>query len=301
MNQFGGVEAGGTKFICAVGKGPEEIVEEVQFPTTTPEESIGRVIDFFRRHSKKLTAVGIGSFGPADPDPSSPTYGYITSTPKKRWSNVDFAGIVTDSLGLPVNFDTDVNAAALGEYCWGAAKGLDSFIYLTIGTGIGGGGVINNRLMHGLIHPEMGHILIPHDRDRDPFPGRCPYHGDCLEGLACGPAIEERWKTKPQELPPDHEAWELEANYIALALVNYICTLSPRRIILGGGVMKQEFLFDMIRPRVKELLKDYLLADEILKHIDEYIVPPALGGRAGVLGAMALARQVGQPAAGLFL
>ncbi len=177
-----------------------------------------------------------------------------------------------------------------GEFRWGAAQGLDTFVYLTIGTGIGGGGLVRGSLLHGLIHPEMGHIRVPHDRQADPFAGACPYHGDCFEGLANGPAIEQRWGTRGELLPPDHPAWALEARYIALALTSYICTLSPQRIILGGGVMKQAQLFAMVRQQVQQLLNGYVQSPEILQRIDRYIVPPALGDKAGVLGAIALAQ-----------
>lgn len=294
MHVVGGIEAGGTKFVCAVGSGPDDIRAEQRFPTTTPDETIGRAVDFFRTHGSELAAIGIASFGPVDPDPSSPTYGYITSTPKPRWANTDFVGAVQQALSVPVGFDTDVNGAALGEHRWGAAQGLDTFIYLTIGTGIGGGGMVGGQLMHGLIHPEMGHIRLPHDQEADPFPGICPFHGDCLEGLASGPALDERWGQPAHTLPSDHPAWPLEAHYLALALVNYICTLSPQRIILGGGVMNQPQLFLLVRTKVQELLNGYVQALEILDHIDRYIVPPMLGERAGVLGAIALAaREVG--------
>lgn len=288
----GGIEAGGTKFVCAVGSGPDDIRDEVRFPTTSPEETIDRAVQFFQdqqtRHGE-LSAIGIASFGPVDPNPASPTFGYITSTPKPGWQNSEFAGRVHRALGVPVGFDTDVNVAALGEARWGAAQGLDSFIYLTVGTGIGGGGLIRGQMMHGLIHPEMGHIRPPHDRQADPYPGCCPFHGDCLEGLASGPAIEERWGQPADSLPADHPAWPLEADYLGLALASFICTLSPQRIILGGGVMEQEQLFPLIRDRVQQLLADYIQAPEILQEIDRYIVPPALGNQAGVLGAMALA------------
>ena len=287
---FGGIEAGGTKFNCIVAAGPHDIASHARIPTTTPQETLARVIAFFRECASPLRAIGIGSFGPVDPDPRSPTFGYITSTPKPGWQNTDFAGAIRRALNVPVAFDTDVNAAAYGEYVWGAAQGLHTFIYYTIGTGVGGGGMLDSRLMHGLIHPEMGHVFLPHDRSRDPYPGRCPYHGDCFEGLASGPAIAERWGADPQTLPPDHPAWALEADYIALALANTICMLSPQRIILGGGVMEQHFLFPMIRARVRTLLNGYIVHDAILTRIDEYIVPPALGGQAGVLGAVALAR-----------
>ena len=197
--------------------------------------------------------------------------------------------------GVPVGFDTDVNVAALGEWRWGAAQGLDTFLYITVGTGVGGGGLSNGRMMHGLLHPEMGHILIPHDRQADPFPGHCPFHGDCLEGLISGPAIEERWGVPGETLPPDHPAWVLEAHYLALACVNFICTLSPQRIILGGGVASQLHMFPLIRREVQALLAGYIQAKEITTNdIESYIVPPALGARAGVLGAIALAEQVAQ-------
>ncbi len=291
MSLFGGIEAGGTKFVCAVGTGPDDIRAEVRFPTTTPEETIRQAVEFFRQQPEPVVAIGIGSFGPVDPDTGSPTYGWITSTPKPGWQNTDLRGAIANALGVPVAFDTDVNAAALGEYTWGAARGLDTFIYLTVGTGIGGGGMVGGRLLHGMIHPEMGHIRVPHDRAADPFEGICPYHGDCLEGLASGPALERRWGCRGEELAPDHSAWELEAEYLAYGLATFICTLSPQRLILGGGVMAQERLFPLIREKVQRLLGGYVQSPAILERIDSYIVPPALGNRAGVLGAIALAQQ----------
>ena len=286
---YGGIEAGGTKCVCAIGTGPDDL-RETRFPTTTPGETIDRAIAFFREQYQALAAIGIGSFGPIDLQPNSSSYGFITTTPKPGWANVDLAGAIKRALNVPVGFDTDVNAAALGEHRWGAAQGLDSFIYLTIGTGIGGGGLASGKLLHGLIHPEMGHILLQHDRARDPFPGSCPFHGDCFEGLANGPAIEKRWGQRGETLLIDHPAWALEAHYIALALMSYVCTLSPQRIILGGGVMEQAELFPMIRREVQQLLNDYVQSPEILDHIDHYIVSPGLGKRAGVLGAIALAQ-----------
>ncbi len=295
MNNFvGGIEAGGTKFVCAVGSGPEDFRAEVRFPTTTPEETINRAIDFFRQQQEihgQLTAIGIGAFGPLDPNPQSPTFGYITSTPKPGWKNTDFGGVIQRALNLPVSFDTDVNGAALGEGRWGAAKKLDTFIYMTIGTGIGGGVMAGGQLLHGLVHPELGHVRLPHDWQIDPYKGHCPYHGDCFEGLAAGPAIGERWGQPATHLPTDHAAWELESHYIALALVDYICTLSPQRIILGGGVMEQPQLFPLVRRKVLELLNGYVQSPAILQNIETYIVPPQLGNRAGVLGAFALAQQ----------
>jgi fructokinase len=293
MSLYGGIEAGGTKFVCAVGSGPEDVQAKVRFPTTTPDETIGKTLAFFQEQAEKETmdAIGIASFGPVDPNPDSPTYGYITTTPKPGWANTDISGRISRALNIPVGFDTDVNGAALSEHRWGAAQGLDTFIYLTIGTGLGGGGLVNGQPLHGLVHPEMGHIRIPHDWEADPFPGTCPYHGDCLEGMAAGPALEKRWGQRAETLPPDHPAWALEAHYLALALVNFVTTLSPQRIILGGGVMKQLQLFPLIRQEVQALLNNYVQAPEILKQIDEYIVPPALGDLAGVLGAIALAQE----------
>ncbi len=288
---YGGIEAGGTKFVCAAGTGPDDIREITRIPTTTPDETIAKVVEFFSQPSiRNLAGIGIGSFGPIDLNPASPTWGYITSTPKTGWKQTDLAGKIEQALRAPVKFDTDVNAAALGEKAWGAAKGLDNFIYLTVGTGIGGGAMVNGQLLHGLTHPEMGHILVPHNRERDPYLGGCPYHGDCLEGLASGEAMRIRWKKPAEELPPDHQGWALEADYLAAGLMNFICTLSPERIIIGGGVMKQERLLPMVRKYLSDILIDYIDHPAITKNIDTFIVPPALGEEAGVLGAIALAK-----------
>jgi fructokinase len=292
MNElFGGIEAGGTKFVCAVGSGPNDIQALTQFPTTTPQETLERVVDFFQEQQRKanIAAIGIGTFGPVNLDPDSAKFGYITTTPKPGWSDANFKGIVEDRLKLPVAIDTDVNAAALGENRWGAAQNLHTFLYLTIGTGIGGGGMADGRLLHGLTHPEMGHIRIPHDWKADPFPGTCPYHGDCFEGLAAGPSLQKRYGVRGETLPEDHPAWSLLAGYISLALNNFICTLSPQCIILGGGVMDQDHLLRSIRKNTQSLLNKYVSAPEILEDIDNYIVRPQLRGKAGVLGAIALA------------
>jgi fructokinase len=288
---FGAIEAGGTKFVCGVGTGPEDL-STIQFPTTTPDATLANAIQFLREESKgELKAVGIGSFGPIDLHRTSLTFGYVTSTPKAGWQNYNLAGTVRDALAVPVGFDTDVDAAALGEARWGAAQNLTDFIYLTVGTGIGGGAIINGRVLHGLVHPEMGHIRVPHDLAKDPYPGGCPYHGDCLEGLASGPAMQARWGTAAQHLPGDHAAWTLEAHYLALGLVNWVLTLSPQRIVLGGGVLRQEQLFPRIRQELGELLNGYVRAPEVTRDLDQYVVPPRLGGRAGVLGGLVLAEQ----------
>jgi fructokinase len=290
---FGGIEGGGTKFICAVGTSPEDIRREERFPTTTPAETLEKAVAFFKQVETdfgKLSALGFACFGPLDPEPASPTFGFILPTTKPNWSNANVVGMLKSAFDIPIAFDTDVNGAALGEWTWGAARGLDTFLYLTIGTGVGGGGLVNGRLLHGLLHPEMGHILLPHDRARDPFEGICPFHMDCFEGLASGPAIEKRWGQKAETLPPDHPAWGLEAHYIALALSALIVTLSPQKIILGGGVMGQTFLFPMIQQKVKEILNGYVQSPSVGDHISDYIVPPGLGSRSGMLGAIALAQ-----------
>ena len=293
-NVFGAIEAGGTKFVCAVGNNPADLVT-TQLPTASPEVTTARAIDFLREHSGgRLQAVGIGSFGPVDLCPSSPTFGHITSTPKLSWQNFNFVGTVRAALGVPVGFDTDVDAAALGEARWGAAQSISDFMYLTVGTGIGGGAIVNGQVLHGLLHPEMGHIRIPHDRQRDPYTGCCPFHYDCLEGLACGPAIQERWGIPAPELPTDHPAWALEAHYLALGLANWVCTLSPMRIVLGGGVMQKHWLFPLIRSELVRLLNGYVQSRELTENVDEYVVPAKLGNRAGIAGALALAEEAYQ-------
>ena len=286
------IEAGGTKFVCAVGSGPQDIRAETRFPTTTPTETLARTVAFFQEQQAAhgpLAALGIGAFGPVDLNPASPTYGYVTTTPKPGWANTNLGSALGHALDLPVGFDTDVNVAALGEWHWGAGQGLDNFIYLTIGTGVGGGALVNGQLVHGLVHPEMGHILLQRDPARDPFPGGCPFHGHCFEGMANGPALEKRWGRRAETLPLDHPAWALEAHYIAQGLVSLICTLSPQRVILGGGVMEQTQLFPFVRQEVQRLLNGYVSSPSILEHIDDYIVPPGLGNRAGISGAFALA------------
>ena len=274
MPVFGAIEAGGTKFICGAGTGPEDL-QTIEIPTTTPDKTVAAAVAWLRGHAPQ--AVGIGSFGPVDVNPESPAWGYITSTPKAGWQNFNFAGTVHKALGVPVYFNSDVNAAVLGEARWGAAQGVLNCLYLTIGTGIGGGAILSGCLLHGASHPEMGHIRIPHDS----FPGVCPFHGDCLEGLASGPAMEARWGKPATELPADHPAWAIEAGYLAAAIANFTCILSPELVLLGGGVMQQAALFPMIRSEVGRVLAGYVTVPDIQ--------PPGLGQRAGVLGALALA------------
>ena len=282
---FGGVETGGSTWECAVGTGPDDVRATETIPTTTPEQTIGRAVAFFEREGP-VEAIGIGSFGPLDSDVSSPTWGYITTTPKPGWAHTDVAPEIRRRLAIPVAFDTDVNAAALGEHRWGAARGVDTFCYVTVGTGIGGGAMVAGELLHGLAHPEFGHMRIPHDRAADPFDGVCPYHGDCWEGLASAPAIEARWGRPAEELDDD-AVWELEARYLALGLVSVVSVLSPQLIVVGGGVMRRPGLLTLVRREVAAFLNGYTQAGSIEL--------PALGARAGVLGAIALAQ--GQPGA----
>lgn len=293
MTLYAGIEAGGTKFECILGSGPDAIVAEERIVTTTPAETIGRVLAFFRRHAGRypVAALGIGSFGPVDLAPVSPTYGCITSTPKAGWARVDLCTPLREALRVPVVFDTDVNAAALGEHCWVRENRLlDPLLYVTIGTGIGVGAIVNGKPVHGLVHPEAGHMLLPHDRRVDPFAGVCPYHGGCWEGLASGPALEARWGRRGETLPADHPAWALEAHYLAAGIANLIYCLSPRRVVVGGGVMQHPGLMERVRVETQRALAGYLQCDRIIHDIDQLIVPPALGARSGVLGALALAR-----------
>ncbi len=288
---YGGIEAGGTKFVCMIASSTRKIYASARFPTTTPQETLGDCIAFFKGHSRKypISALGIGSFGPLDLDPDSPAHGFITTTPKQQWSDTGITRIMEAGLDVPVVLDTDVNAAAFAEYVWGGERKFDPLLYITIGTGIGGGCVVRGEPIRGLIHPEMGHLRIPHDREMDPFEGICPFHKNCFEGLASGPAMQARWGLPAEKLPGDHPAWDLEALYIAYALVNLMLSFSPCRIVLGGGVMSRAGLFPKIRTRVKELLAGYLYPPEVLQQIDEIIIPPALKAKSGILGAIALA------------
>jgi fructokinase len=289
---YAALEAGGTKFLCAVGTGPDDLRDQTRFPTTDPEETIAQVIAFFQPHLPELRALGIASFGPLDLDPASATYGRITDSTKPGWTNVDMFATLKDALGLPAALDTDVNGALFGEATWGAARGLQNAIYLTVGTGVGGGALVNGQLVHGLLHPEMGHVRLPHDKEVDPFPGVCPFHGDCLEGLASGPAIQARWGRPAEELSPDHPAWELEARYLGLACSNLAVLFSPQRIILGGGVMKKGGLIERVRAEFADSIGGYIRSPVVLERLDTFIVPPGLGDRSGLLGALALARDL---------
>lgn len=313
---YGGIEAGGTKFICAFGTGPADLLFK-RIETTTPQKTIEEVIKFFQPYTieeadRRLAAIGIASFGPLDLNKESPRYGYITNTPKPGWRDVNLAGIISDALGTPVAIDTDVNGAALGEQEWGAAQGLKAFVYVTLGTGIGGGGIINGDLMHGLAHPEMGHIRIPRDNnEKRGFRGSCKFHKNdlrnnssfsCWEGLASGASMQQRWGKPPEEILENdkdyNRAWNLEANYIAIGIYNLICTLSPQRIILGGGIMNHANLLEKVQKKVEKLLNKYVAALDSTEKISRCLIRPALVdlksniSLSGVLGAIVLAKRL---------
>ncbi|MCJ7843221.1 ROK family protein [Lederbergia sp. NSJ-179] len=285
---LGAIEAGGTKFVCAVGNEDGTLIERIQLDTLTPEKTIPLVIEFFKKHD--IDALGIGSFGPVDIDKNSATYGNITSTPKPGWKDYPFLQTLKEVLHVPMEFNTDVNAAALGEVMLGAAQDVDSCLYITVGTGVGAGAVVQGELLQGLSHPEMGHILVKRHVD-DEYEGFCPYHRDCLEGMAAGPAIEKRWGKKGIDLQDQQKVWEIEAYYLAQALMQFILIVSPKKIIMGGGVMKQKQLFPLIQKKVQELLNGYVAVPQITEEMDQYIVPPALGDNAGITGALMLAKR----------
>lgn len=287
---IGGIEAGGTKMVCAVAEAEKngacpKIIDRISLPTGQPKETLTEIIDYFKK--REIEALGIGCFGPVDLDRDSDMYGHITKTPKPGWENCNMVGVFREALQVPVGFDTDVNGAVLGEVTWGAAQGCGNAIYITIGTGVGVGVYSNGALLHGLVHPEAGHMLLQ-KHPKDTYKGRCPYHPNCVESLASGPAIEERWGKKAAELADRSEVWEMEAYYIAQAVTNYIVTYSPQKIILWGGVMHQEQLFDMVRTGVKEMLHGYIHHEMVEEKIEQYITAPALGENPGILGAIRL-------------
>lgn len=285
--KLGALEAGGTKMVCAIGDETGKIYDQVSIPTETPDVTIPKLIEYFEKNT--VDALGIASFGPVELDPKAPNYGYITTTTKVAWRNFDMAGSFARALKCPIGFDTDVNGSVLGEVTFGQARGKSCVIYLTIGTGVGAGIYIEDKLLHGMLHPEAGHVLIE-KRNGDAYAGKCPYHRNCLEGLAAGPAIEERWGKKAVDLADKTEVWQLEANYIAQALTGYVLTLSPEMIILGGGVMHQKQLFPLIRAKVTEFLGGYIQAEE-LRDMDHYIVPASLHDDQGIMGCLELARR----------
>ncbi|MEE4194980.1 MAG: ROK family protein [Anaerolineae bacterium] len=292
MTIYGAVEGGGTKFNCLVATDKDHILAETRIPTTRPEETMKAVVDFFAKfeeeHDQKIASIGVACFGPVDLNQQSPTYGCITTTPKPDWAKAPILAPLKERFDVPMDFEVDVNGAAIGEHTWGAAQGLTDFVYYTIGTGIGGGAMVGGKMLHGLMHAEMGHQYMP-QVEGDDYPGYCPFHGHCFEGVATGPSLADHWGKPAQEFGIDHPAWELEAEYIAIAMSNTVCMLSPQRIILGGGVMNQLHLFPMIREKTINRLAGYIQRPEILEGIDNFIVPPGLGNYAGMMGALAMA------------
>lgn len=284
--RIGALEAGGTKMVCAIGDENGALLKRIVLPTKTPENTIPDIISFFQQ--EEIEALGIGCFGPLNLDKQSREYGTITSTPKIAWQQYPIADTFSKALNVPIALDTDVNAAALGEAAWGAAKGDQVVLYITIGTGVGVGVCIENKLLHGLVHPEAGHILLNKRKD-DPYEGSCPFHKNCMEGLASGPAIEGRWGDKAENLSDNEYVWEMEADYIASAIANFVLLYSPNRIILGGGVMHQVRLYPMIREKVKQYLNGYITHRLLQEEMDAYIIPPVLGDDAGIKGALKLA------------
>lgn len=293
QGQFIGIEAGGTKFVLGYGTCPDDLQGRISIPTEDPETTMKAVVNYIKDVQKKtkILAIGAAVFGPMDPNPKSPTFGYITTTPKLGWTHYNFVGRLKQDFDLPVGFDTDVNVAAMAEYTWGAAQGLSDFLYITVGTGIGAGGMVNGQLLHGHAHPEMGHILIPHDKQLDPFEGVCPYHKDCLEGLASGPAMKARWKVDSAlDLADTHKAWDLEAHYLGVALSTYTMCLAPQKIVMGGGVMRHPNLIERIKPKLTQALGGYIKTPAVTRDLDRYISLPGLVENSGVCGAIALAK-----------
>lgn len=282
---LGAIEAGGTKFVLAVGNEKGEITEKISIPTRTPEETMPEIYDFFKK--RDISALGIGCFGPLELNKDKENYGYITSTPKLAWADYDILGNLKKNLNVPVEISTDVSGAALGEITFGDYEKENTLLYITVGTGIGGGYVIDGKIHNGMLHPEMGHILVTKN-PKDTYKGACPYHSNCLEGLAAGPANEGRTGMKGIDIPDDHESFDFIAEYMAEALMSYILVLSPTKIILGGGVMGRTHMLPKIRRILDEKLNGYIKTDQ-LSDLDNYIVTPSLGTESGIRGALALA------------
>lgn len=281
---YGGIEAGGTKVVCAVGTSELDVIKKETIPTTTPQETMEKIVLFFGEFREDLQSFGVGSFGPIDIDVTSSTYGYITSTPKEAWQNFNFVGKLKEHFNIPIFWTTDVNAAAYGEYVAGHGVSLDSVVYYTVGTGFGGGALQNGRFIEGFSHPEMGHMLVCSHSD-DQFKGVCPFHSHCLEGFASGSAIEKRFGKKGQDLEIDNPFWDIEAYYIAQCAYNTTLFLSPDVIIFGGGVMEQQQLLPKVRKEFDKLSNNYVKTPGL----ESYIVTPKLGGNAATIGCLALA------------
>jgi len=289
---FAGVEMGGTKCVCILGTGPNDVRAVERLPTRAYDETlcgIEGILERWRSQYGKIRALGIASFGPLDLRSQSQTYGFVTSTAKAGWRNSDVAGRLERRFGIPVGFDTDVNGAALAEGRWGAAVGLSDFAYVTVGTGIGVGTVVGGKTVFGMNHTELGHIRVAR-RAGDSFAGICAFHGDCVEGLASGPAIEARGGMPASKLPMEHPVWSCVAHDLGQLLHTMVLTTAPQRIFLGGGVLNaQTHLFERVQKELTRSLNHYVEAEELETGIAQYIVPPGLGTMSGPLGALALA------------
>lgn len=285
MKMYGAIEAGGTKFVCAVADESLEIVERISIPTTSPVETLKFVTNFFKKY--ELSIISIGSFGPIDVNKESETHGFITNTPKTKWKNFDFVGYIKDKFNVPVLWTTDVSAAAYGEYKLGAGKGTKSTLYLTVGTGVGGGLVRDGQIVEGYTHLEMGHILVRKSSE-DKFEGCCPFHGDCLEGLASGPAVEARFEKSAKDVPADDPYWDIQAYYIAQSAYTTTLLLAPEMIIYGGGVMKVEGLLEKVRLAFDKLNQGYMSTPDL----EKYIVSPKLEDSAATIGCFAMAKEL---------
>ncbi|MGP6145854.1 ROK family protein [Jeotgalibaca sp. A122] len=283
-NLYGSIEAGGTKFVLAVGDGELNIIKRITIPTRSPGETIKGVIDFFKDYS--LKGIGLGSFGPADINKGSSTYGYITNTPKLSWNMYDIVGNLERALNVPIYFTTDVNAACYGEYVKGNAQGTKSCVYFTVGTGVGAGAINAGEFIQGFGHPEMGHMIVKQHHS-DTYEGNCPFHKNCLEGLAAGPTIEDRLGIKGEQIEENNPVWDYIADYLAQAAYNTTLFLSPQVIIFGGGVMNQPYLLDKIKANFKELMNDYVATPDL----NAYILQPELKDNAGTIGCLALAKK----------
>jgi len=288
---FGGIEGGGTWFRCLIANGPNDVYKETAFRTLESGDTIKKVSNFFLSAMREveIESIGIGCFGPLELNKKSPDYGIIEFSKIDSWARINLVKEFGERIGLPVHLDTDVNAAALGEHIWGAGKGFDVFVYLTIGTGIGGGAFVNGKLLHGIQHPEMGHVMIAHDFEKDPFEGACLFHKDCWEGLASGTAIDKRWSTKGEDLPSNHEAWDLEAHYLALGVSNIFLTMAPEKVILGGSVMTVPGLIEKVREKIVDISKGYIIKNKNINKLDSLITLPDLGEYSGRFGTIALA------------
>lgn len=289
---LGAVEGGGTKFVCMLGTSPDDVVDLATIPTTDPEETIGAVVDFFARSRNEvaLSAIGVATFGPISLAPASPDYGCVLSTPKQRWSGARILAPLRRRFNVPLGWDTDVNGAVLGEARWGAAQDVDPVVYLTIGTGIGGGALVNGKTIHGLLHPEMGHLPVPR-LPGDDFPGICPFHGACFEGMVSGPALAERAGRPIADVSADDPIWDLAARYLAQGLAGIVYALSPRRVVLGGGVMRQPHLLPRVRQALVEAVNGYLPIPAFSAEIDSFVVSSPLDQKAGLYGALVLAER----------